>query len=86
MEADYSYSPHHNSILQGEVTIVALGPMTNLAMACHFDPNFALNVGQLVWMGGTMFAKGNSSFSAEFNVHADPEAAHVVCVGVRVGV
>jgi inosine-uridine nucleoside N-ribohydrolase len=58
--------------------VVALGPMTNLAVACRLDEDFARNVKELVWMGGTMYGKGNHTFCAEFNVAADPEAAHAV--------
>ncbi|MBN1563851.1 MAG: nucleoside hydrolase [Anaerolineae bacterium] len=63
----------------GEYTIVALGPMTNLALACHLDPDFPQKVGQLVFMGGTIAAMGNTrNLTAEYNMYVDPEAALVV--------
>lgn len=59
-------------------TLVALGPLTNLALACKLDPQFASNINKLVVMGGAIEAKGNASEVAEFNFLADPEAAAVV--------
>jgi len=59
-------------------TIIALGPLTNLALATRLDPTFPSKVKRLVFMGGTESAKGNSSMVAEFNVHFDPEAASIV--------
>ncbi|MFN8527198.1 MAG: nucleoside hydrolase [Anaerolineae bacterium] len=65
----------------GEITLLALGPMTNLALAIRLDPSFPSKVGRLVWMGGTNYGMGNTEgmlFSSEFNIHIDPEAAHIV--------
>lgn len=61
-----------------KINILALGPLTNLAIALSLDPEFCTRVNKLVCMGGTLHAKGNSSMVAEFNFLADPEAAHVV--------
>lgn len=62
----------------GQLEILALGPLTNLALAIKLDPSFASNVKHVVLMGGCELGKGNSSHMAEFNFHADPEAAHIV--------
>ena len=62
----------------GDFTLVALGPLTNLALALHLMPDFAASVPHLVIMGGAYKAMGNASWTAEFNFFADPEAARVV--------
>jgi purine nucleosidase len=59
-------------------TLVALGPLTNLALAVRLDPAFVQNVPRLVIMGGAVNAMGNASASAEFNILADPEAAAII--------
>lgn len=60
------------------VTLVALGPLTNLALAVRLDAGFAQRISRLVIMGGAMYAQGNASPTAEFNFFADPEAAKIV--------
>lgn len=60
------------------VTLVALGPLTNLALALRLDPDFPRRVARLYIMGGTSAARGNTTGSAEFNFMSDPEAAAVV--------
>ena len=62
----------------GALTIVALGPLTNLALALSLDPALPTRIRRLVVMGGAVTGQGNTSASAEFNVGFDPEAAHVV--------
>ncbi len=63
----------------GELTLVALAPLTNLALAVRLDPGLPARVGRLVIMGGAVNAHGNmSNGPAEFNIGFDPEAAHVV--------
>ena len=65
----------------GEVTIVAIGPLTNVAQAIRQEPTFAAKVKRLVIMGGAVAAlpdgAGNITPNAEFNFWVDPEAAHV---------
>lgn len=61
-----------------EVTILALGPMTNLANALQRDPMFASQVGQIIMMGGSLNGIGNVTPCAEFNCHFDAEAARRV--------
>ena len=66
----------------GRITVVATGPLTNIAIALLREPNFARNVKELVIMGGayalTPFGCGNTNPVAEYNVFVDPEAASIV--------
>lgn len=63
----------------GELMLVALGPLTNLALALNLDPDLPRKYRRLVVMGGAVRATGNMpSPSTEFNVACDPEAAAVV--------
>lgn len=59
------------------ITIAALGPLTNLAVALIKCPQIADQIAQLVIMGGAI-GQGNITSSAEFNLYVDPHAAHVV--------
>lgn len=62
-----------------ELTLVALGPLTNLALALRLDPALPQRVARLVVMGGAVTGHGNTgNVPAEFNIGFDPEAAHVV--------
>ena len=63
----------------GELTLVALAPLTNLALALRLDPTLPERVARLVVMGGAVTGHGNTgNVPAEFNIGFDPEAAHVV--------
>ena len=62
----------------GEVTILALGPMTNVALALLLKPEIATRIKQIVFMGGNLKVPGNATKSAEFNFWFDPEAARIV--------
>ncbi|WP_028921313.1 nucleoside hydrolase [Pseudonocardia acaciae] len=62
----------------GELSIVAIGPLTNLAAASVKDPDFARNVKALYVMGGSNNGHGNITAAAEFNFYVDPEAAKAV--------
>jgi inosine-uridine nucleoside N-ribohydrolase len=63
----------------GELTLVALGPLTNLAVAMSLDPDLPDKYRRLVVMGGAVRATGNMpNPSTEFNVSSDPEAAAIV--------
>ena len=62
----------------GEVTLVAVGRMTNLALALKADPDFAALVKEVIVMGGAFDVNGNTSPAAEANIHGDPEAADLV--------
>ena len=62
----------------GRLLLVALGPLTNLALALKLDPTLPQRIGRLVVMGGAVTGHGNITPAAEFNVYFDPEAAHIV--------
>ncbi len=67
------------------LTIVALGPLTNIARALDADASAMRAVGRLIVMGGAIRAPGNVTASAEFNFHVDPEAAdRVLTSGMRI--
>ncbi|MDY4609369.1 MAG: nucleoside hydrolase [Sphaerochaetaceae bacterium] len=61
-----------------EITLVPTGPLTDIAMAIRLEPKVAELVKQIVFMGGST-GEGNVTYSAEFNIYADPEAAQIVC-------
>jgi inosine-uridine nucleoside N-ribohydrolase len=60
------------------VTMVALGPLTNVAVALTATPDVRDHLARLVVMGGAIRSEGNVTPAAEFNVYADPEAAQIV--------
>ncbi len=60
------------------ITLVPIGPMTNIAMALRREPAIARSIHEIVVMGGAWREGGNITPSAEFNVHVDPHAAAVV--------
>lgn len=63
----------------GEITLVAVGPLTNVALAMRLDPSFAGALKRLVIMGGVFDRHTHKTrMPGEFNVWSDPEAAHVV--------
>ncbi|CAA9448619.1 MAG: Inosine-uridine preferring nucleoside hydrolase [uncultured Rubrobacteraceae bacterium] len=62
----------------GELTLVTLGPLTNVALALLRDPSISVKVNGCVMMGGTGQGPGNVTPVAEYNIWADPEAAKVV--------
>ncbi|MCX7828080.1 MAG: nucleoside hydrolase [Thermanaerothrix sp.] len=61
----------------GDVTVVPTGPLTNVAMAMRKEPKIVEKIKRIVLMGGS-YQLGNVTPAAEFNIYADPEAAHVV--------
>jgi inosine-uridine nucleoside N-ribohydrolase len=61
----------------GEITIVAVGPLTNVAMALRADPELAGMIPAIAIMGGSL-SGGNITPAAEFNLYVDPEAARIV--------
>jgi purine nucleosidase len=62
----------------GKISLFAIGPLTNVALAIRKEPRFAEAVRELVIMGGAIREGGNITPQAEFNIYADPHAAHVV--------
>ncbi len=68
---------------RGRLRLVALGPLTNVALALEADREALAGLERLVAMGGAVDVPGNVTESAEFNMHVDPEAAaHVLAAGV----
>ena len=61
-----------------EISLVTLGPLTNIAMALRKEPRIAEYVREVVIMGGALRVPGNTTPEAEFNIFADPHAAHMV--------
>ncbi|XP_073046521.1 probable uridine nucleosidase 2 [Primulina eburnea] len=66
------------SLYPGQVTVVALGPLTNIALAIQSDPAFVKNIGQIILLGGAFAVNGNVNPAAEANIFGDPDAADVV--------
>src|SRR5579875_2799295 len=62
----------------GEIALVCVGPLTNVAQAVRREPRLAQTVRELVIMGGALRVPGNITPCAEFNIFADPHAAHIV--------
>ena len=62
----------------GEISIFAMGPLTNIAMAIRKEPRFTKAVKELGIMGGAILEHGNTTPLAEFNIYVDPHAAHIV--------
>ena len=85
-DADLSTEPEHavDALLRltteapGELSIVAIGPLTNIALATVMDPDFPGRVKRLVVMGGSNNGRGNITAAGEFNFFVDPHAARVV--------
>ncbi|XP_030938431.1 probable uridine nucleosidase 2 [Quercus lobata] len=65
-------------IYPGKVTVVALGPLTNIALAIQRDPAFSKNIGQIVLLGGAFLVNGNVNPASEANIFGDPDAADIV--------
>ncbi len=63
---------------RGALTLIALGPLTNVARAMRSNPRLAGWIAEVVVMGGAVEVPGNVTPHAEFNVYNDPEAAHEV--------
>jgi purine nucleosidase len=83
---DFSGRPEHAvdalidvvNAAPGEVTICAIGPLTNIALALIKAPEIAARIHSLVFMGGAAFCPGNMTSQAEFNIWCDPHAAQIV--------
>lgn len=61
-----------------EVTVLTLGPMTNIVLACEIYPDFLQDVKSLICLGGSITDGGDVTATSEGNVYADPEAARYV--------
>jgi purine nucleosidase len=62
----------------GEITLVAIGPLTNVALAVRQEPRIIEAVKEVIVMGGAIRYEGNTTALAEFNTYVDPHAAHIV--------
>lgn len=62
----------------GEITLVAIGPLTNVALAIRQEPRIVQAVEEVIVMGGAIRYEGNTTALAEFNTYVDPHAAHIV--------
>ena len=68
----------------GDITLVPVGPLTNIATAMRMEPRIVSKIREIVLMGGAV-GLGNASPAGEFNIYADPEAAHIVFTsGVKI--
>jgi purine nucleosidase len=65
----------------GEVSLVTLGPLTNLALALDREPSLPSLFASFVLMGGAFRAPGNTTPTSEWNIHVDPHAAKAVFAG-----
>ncbi|KAE8791255.1 putative uridine nucleosidase 2 [Hordeum vulgare] len=66
------------NLYPGQVTVVALGPLTNLALAVELDPSFPKKIGQIIIMGGAYSINGNVNPTVEANIFGDPDADDIV--------
>ena len=62
----------------GTVTLVPIGPLSNIAMAMQRAPDIIPRIQQIILMGGAYFEVGNITPAAEFNIYVDPHAAQIV--------
>jgi purine nucleosidase/pyrimidine-specific ribonucleoside hydrolase len=69
---------HACNNLADDITIIAIGPLTNLAQACLNDPYVVKNISRIISMGGSFNHRGNTGPVAEFNYYVDPDAAQIV--------
>jgi purine nucleosidase len=71
------YLAAHAQRHPGEVSVVALGPLTNLGAAISEGLNLRDGMREVVWMGGTLEERGNTTETGEWNACVDPEAAEM---------
>ena len=62
----------------GEITLLAIGPLTNIALAIRQEPRIVQALQEIIIMGGAIRYEGNTTALAEFNTYVDPHAAHIV--------
>jgi len=62
----------------GEITLVAMGPLTNVALAIRQEPRVVQALKEIIIMGGALRSEGNTTALAEFNTYVDPHAAQIV--------
>jgi len=71
------YLAAHVSRHPGEMTILALGPLTNLAASVQHGTDLANGAREVIWMGGTLEQRGNTTETGEWNACVDPEAVEI---------
>lgn len=69
----------------GEMTVVALGPLTNLAAGVQNHVDLRGGLRELIWMGGAIEARGNTTETGEWNACVDPEAAEACLAAGAIG-
>ncbi len=62
----------------GEITLICLGPLTNVTMAAELYPEFLMKLNKLIILGGTLDSPGDATTTSEFNIYANAEAARLV--------
>jgi len=62
----------------GEITLLAIGPLTNVALAIRQEPRIVEALKEIIIMGGALRYEGNTTALAEFNTYVDPHAARIV--------
>jgi inosine-uridine nucleoside N-ribohydrolase len=62
----------------GQISLVCIGPLTNLAVALRLEPSIVSAIPEVIIMGGAVRHPGNTTPQAEFNIFCDPHAAHIV--------
>jgi purine nucleosidase len=62
----------------GEITLLAIGPLTNVALAIRQEPRIVQALKEIIIMGGALRHEGNTTALAEFNTYVDPHTAHIV--------
>ena len=75
------YFEAHLTRHPGEVTILATGPLTNVASAAQTGVDLAAGAREVIWMGGALTVRGNTTETGEWNACVDPEAAEVCLAG-----
>ncbi|CAH1392004.1 unnamed protein product [Nezara viridula] len=66
----------------GEISLLCIGPLTNLALAMHIYPRLQLDLKEIIILGGSYKGRGNVKPGVEFNIYMDPEAAALVFANV----
>ncbi|XP_078039047.1 pyrimidine-specific ribonucleoside hydrolase RihA-like [Augochlora pura] len=80
LEKEHAVYAMHRIVSENpnQISIVGLGPLTNIATAIKMHPDFINNVKDFYIMGGNVKAQGNITSQAEFNFYVDPESVHIV--------
>lgn len=66
-----------------EITLIAVGPLTNVALTFKMYPDCVSKINEIFIMGGNYTGVGNATKCAEFNFHADPESVHIVLSNIK---